>query len=145
MIKKINGLKLGMVSLFLILSVGFVQKAGAKGKHPLSGIWTMEYQDYGRKVICYKLLKKDGSYVNLRSMDKAGKYFYATHLGKYEIAPAEYTEYLLEENGRKCIPPVAVPIKYELQDQNTLKLSFWIGHRKYTEIWRRAKKAPKYG
>lgn len=138
-------LNIGIAGIMLLLaSVGFTQKAEAKPKHPLVGVWKMEHSQDGRTVVCYKLLNKNGTYVNLKSLDKNGNCFYVSRHGKFSAGTGEYTEFLMEENGQKCFPPFPFPLKYEFLNKETVRIYFDLHGTPHEEIWHKAKKAPKY-
>ncbi len=132
---------IAMIGLFLFL---LPLHTDAKTKHPLVGVWTMTYQSTDRPIVCYKLLKKDGTFINLKSMDKGGQYFYVTHQGKFVPEKEKYSEFLMEESGKKTPFPVEIPIKYKIVNKDTLRTSFYLGRKYYEETWIRTKKAPKY-
>lgn len=144
--KNFIGLNFGIIAfVFSLFFIGFTEKAEAsRPKHPLVGVWTMEYKNGNKVVECYKIFKRDGEYINLRSLGWGNGQFDVTHWGKYTIGSNEYIEHLLEERGSKCWPPVNIVLKYEFLDPNTIRLNFRLGRQNYTETWHRAKKAPKY-
>lgn len=133
--------------LIILIFLGSLQKTEAKEsrlKHPLVGTWTMVYQKDGHPVVCYKLLKKNGRYVNLKSTDEEGTKLAITRQGTYAVGAGEFVERLAEEHGHACMPPVNFPLEYEFLDKNTVKISFEIGGKKYNEVWKRTKKSPQY-
>lgn len=143
--KVFNKLNLGVVGIvFILFSFGFIQKAEAKPRHPLVGTWTLENRERKHPVVCYKLLKKNGQYVNLKSTDWDAKHFVVTRKGKFTAGAYEYVEYLMEEGGRKCSPPVYFPLKYEFLDKDIVKISYLIDGQECHEVWYKAEKAPKY-
>lgn len=148
MIMKKHLMYLRTISVLIILIfLSSLQKAEAKEsrlKHPLVGTWTMVYQKDGHPVVCYKLLKKNGRYVNLKSTDEEGTKLAITRQGTYAVGVGEFVERLAEEHGRVCTPPVNFPLEYEFLDKNTVKISFEIGGKKYNEVWKRTKKSPQY-
>lgn len=128
----------------IFMSFSFTQEGLAKTKHPLVGVWKMESKNGDQPVVCYKLLKKDGSYVNLRSTTYDPDYFFVTRQGKFFPGAGEYIERLVIEHGRECDPPVNFPLKYEFTNNSTLHISFRLGDQNYDEVWHKVKKAPKY-
>lgn len=142
--KKSGTLNFGILVVILSLfSFAFAGKAEAKQKHPLVGAWTLQYESGNRPVVCYKLLKKNGRYVNLKSVDWDGNYFSVSREGTYSLRIGEYTEHLKRENGRKC-RSVHFPLRYEFVGPDTVKISYRMGCQVYEETWQRAAKAPKY-
>lgn len=139
--KGFNKLSLGIIALVLVLfSFGCVRNA----EHPLVGVWKLEGQSGDQPVVCYKLLNKDGTYVNLRSTDLAAGNFAVTRQGKFTTGVGEYVEHLMEEHGRKFDSPVYFPLRYEFLSKDTVRISFRIGEQQYNEVWHKAKKAPEY-
>lgn len=133
-----------IVITLILLSFGFIQKAEAKPKHPLVGTWALENRDGRHPIVCYKLLKKNGHYVNLKSTDWDAKHFLVTRKGKFTAGIYEYVEHLQEEGGRKCSSPVHFPLKYEFLSRNTVRISYFINGQECNETWYRVEKAPKY-
>lgn len=143
--KYMNRLNLGgMAILLCFISFLGIQVVNAKPRHPLEGNWTMVYKNGERSVVCYKLLMKDGRYVNLKSTDWEGKHFEVTRQGKYTIGSGQYVEHLMEEHGTKCFPPVTFLLNYEFVGKDTVKLTFRLDGQQYEEIWHKTKKAPRY-
>ncbi len=122
----------------------FAQKAEAKTKHPLVGIWTLTFEGEHYPIVCYKILKKNGDYVNMRSTDMDTKHFAVSHYGKFKAGGGWYVEQLKYEKGRKLRRPVDFPLNYEFVDKNTVKISYGPANNKYTEVWHRTTTAPKY-
>ena len=130
--------------ILMLISIAFIPKAEAKQKHPLVGVWKMEYQKEGRTVVCYKLLNKNGTYVNLKSLDKNGECFYVSRHGKFAPEEGKYTEFLMEEEGERYFPPFPFPLEYRFLDKKTVEISFYLDNQPHQEIWYKVKKAPKY-
>ena len=136
-----------VVFLFVLTSMvfgGFMQEAKAKTKHPLVGVWTLQYEGELYPVVCYKILKKNGRYANIKSTDWDAKYFAASHYGKFKAGGGWYVERLKYEKGKKFRRMIDVPLTYEFLDKNTVQISYPQGGKKYTEVWHRVPKAPKY-
>lgn len=127
-----------------LLSFLCVHSVEAKTKHPLVGNWTLVYKKGDRPVVCYKLLKKDGSYVNLKSTDWDGKYYEVSHQGMYTIGKGQYAEIVEEEHGKKYFPPVVFILNYEFVGKDTLKVTYRINGQRGEEVWHKTKKAPRY-
>lgn len=140
---RFNNLKRAGI-LLCIFCLLCVQTVEAKPKHPLIGIWTLEYKDGKCPVVCYKLLKKNGEYVNLKSTDWNAKYFQVSRKGKYTISANRYAEVLMEYDNNQMFPPAVFLLNYKFIGDDTLKITYSIDGRRCEEVWHRARKAPRY-
>lgn len=103
----------------------------------LDGVWKLQ----SGNTINYKILKKDGCYINLRSSD-CGKTYQITREGKYEILlPGLYVEHVKMAYGRSGNGDVAITYK---KKKGKLMLSFKINQHTYNEEWVKADKSPIY-
>lgn len=92
----------------------------------LQGIWMMRHPDKATPTYSYKLLNKDGTYLNLRSYDDR-RTFTVMRQGTYRvIAPDLYVENLKEEFGEAVLWDVEIPITYTVADDR-LHVSFRLG------------------
>lgn len=122
-----------LYTLSLLFLFTFVPlRAGAES---IEGVWRIASSG-NPATVNYKVLKKNGKYINLRSHD-GGKTFSVTRKGLYEIvAPGVYVENLKYENGGWC--NVLFPISYQ-KEKNKLHLTFKLNGRTYTEVWEKVK------
>ncbi|MEG1660752.1 MAG: M56 family metallopeptidase [Bacteroides sp.] len=99
------------------------------------GAWRI---DSGDSIISYKLLKKDGRYINMRSYNR-GKSYTVTRYGTYEVMDDHvYIENLQYENGQAILPEFPILFRYN-KEKGELHLKFRMWNHNFHEIWKRAK------
>lgn len=99
----------------------------------LEGAWIIQ-SDNDPQTINYKLLKKDGRYINLRSLD-GGNTYQITRQGKYEIlGDGSYVEVMKQYYGSSANGETL--FRYQIRDGN-LHLSFRLSGQNVSEVWRR--------
>lgn len=111
----------------------------------LTGVWYMKSGE-NQSTISYKILKKDGVYINLRSYDN-GKTYQVTRKGKYEdlIPGGIYVEHLESEFGRPITSQIVDIVMTYTVKKDQLHLTFQLHNKKtYHEVWERADKYPVY-
>lgn len=103
----------------------------AEARH-IEGVWKMES---GNRMN-YKVLKSNGTYINLRSED-GGRTFHVTRMGNYEIAaPGVYIEHLRYENGSRCDFPFTISYRKE---KKKLMLTFDLHGTVCKETWKKVR------
>lgn len=118
----------------IAILIGLAIATGLNAKR-LEGVWKLQS---GRNI-SYKIFKKDGHYINLRSTDN-GKTFQISREGKYEILiPGIYLEHEKKIYGRVTDRDVVITYK---EVNNKLVLSFKINRDNYKEEWIRSDKDP---
>lgn len=138
-------MKVSILSILMSIGIlGSIQSAEAGTKHPLVGVWSLKFEGDHGTIVCYKILKKNGRYVNIRSTDLDAKHFGVRQYGKFKVGGGWYMERLKYEKGSKFCRKINILMDYEFWDKDTVELSFKINGKKYSEIWYRVTTAPKY-
>lgn len=128
------GLPFTGFSDWLVVSAAHGGLGSATGE--LQGVWMMRHPDKETPTFSYKLLNKDGRYINLRSYD-GGKTFSILRQGTYQVvAPQIYIEHLEQEFGQSVVGRVDIVMTYQVAG-NRLHVSFKLGDRVYSEVWER--------
>ncbi len=103
---KTTEIKCALTALFLSLSALPLDAVAES----ISGIWKLD-AGANASTINYKVLKRDGTYYNLRSQD-GGKSYFVTRSGNYKVVPpGVYVENLKYEYGHQC--NTVFPISYK--------------------------------
>lgn len=101
----------------------------------IAGTWMI---DSGDSIISYKLLTKDGRYINMRSFNR-GKTYTVTRKGVYEVVGDNiYIENLEYEGGEVVSPAQPILFRYN-KNKSELHLKFVMWGKNFHEIWKRAK------
>lgn len=99
------------------------------------GAWMI---DSGDSIISYKLLTKDGRYINMRSFNR-GKTYTVTRKGIYEVVGDNvYIENLEYEGGEIINPAKPILFRYN-KNKSELHLKFVMWGKSFHEVWKRAK------